>query len=128
MEARKAKKLTQEGLGKNLGTDGKDASKAVVYGWEKDQHYPRVDQLVLICDKLDESADYLLFGRRPTVANLTPEVSALAEAIEKLTKPQRDWVLMVLRNTIELAPQAIPNTAPNVIAQNDSAKRRSAAR
>jgi transcriptional regulator with XRE-family HTH domain len=61
-EARKRKQLTQDGLGKGLGTDGKDASKAVVYGWEKDQHFPRVDQLALICERLGCSADYLLFG------------------------------------------------------------------
>lgn len=60
--ARTAKGLTQEELGRGLSTDGKDASKSVVYGWEKDQHYPRTDQLEMICKKLGCSADYLLFG------------------------------------------------------------------
>lgn len=63
---REQKGLTQDGLGKGLGTDGKDVGKSVVYGWEKDQHMPRVDQLLLICQRLDCSADYLLFGKEGT--------------------------------------------------------------
>lgn len=59
---RKLRGMTQTELGKGLGTDGADVGKQVVYGWEKDQHYPRVDQLILICEKLSCSADHLLFG------------------------------------------------------------------
>lgn len=61
--AREQKGLTQEGLGKGLGTRGKDVGKSVVYGWEKDQHFPRADQLALICQALGVDADYLLFGK-----------------------------------------------------------------
>lgn len=62
-------------------------------------------------------------------ASLSPELSALAQAIERLTKPQREWVLMVMRNTIELAPQTIQTpTENNEVAQNDSPKRRSNSR
>jgi transcriptional regulator with XRE-family HTH domain len=52
--------MTQAELGKGLGTDGADCGKQVVYGWEKNQHHPRVDQLILICKRLCVSADYLL--------------------------------------------------------------------
>ena len=60
--ARKNSGLTQGELGRGLGTDGADVGKSVVYGWEKDQHHPRVDQLALICKRLNCSADYLLLG------------------------------------------------------------------
>jgi transcriptional regulator with XRE-family HTH domain len=65
---RKAKGLSQDAFGKGLGCawrDGKrtDAGKQVVLGWEKGRHFPKVDQLVLIC-KLGCSSDYLLFGTR----------------------------------------------------------------
>jgi transcriptional regulator with XRE-family HTH domain len=80
--ARKHAGLTQQELGRGLGTDGADASKSVVYGWEKDQHYPRVDQLVLICERLKCSADYLLFGRE---SQFTPEARELAKWFDKLT-------------------------------------------
>ena len=105
-EARKRKGLTQTQLGQGLGTDGADASKAVVYGWEKDQHYPRVDQLALICDKLGASADYLLLGRT-TASELSPEVSDVAAAINRLPPKHRDWVLRTARDAIEFALETI---------------------
>src|SRR4051812_48117156 len=51
-ECRKAKHLSQEQLGQGLGTDGKDCTKAVVSGWERGEHFPRVDQLILICQRI----------------------------------------------------------------------------
>jgi transcriptional regulator with XRE-family HTH domain len=105
-QARKDKGLTQTDLGRGLGTDGDDASKAVVYGWEKDQHFPRVDQLKLICERLGISADLLLFGRT-TELGLLPEVASLAREITELPTAQRDWVLGVVRQTIEAAKATI---------------------
>lgn len=103
---RKEKNLTQEGLGKGLGTDGKDASKAVVYGWEKDQHFPRTDQLELICKRLNCSADYLLFGKEDA-AGLTPEVAAVAEKIDAFPVPERGRVLRLVRQLLELADESV---------------------
>lgn len=105
-EARKRKNLTQEALGRGLGTDGKDASKAVVYGWEKDQHYPRVDQLELICEKLDCSADYLLRGVVAT-SSLSAEVAALAAEIDSIPAPERARVLTLCRQVLELAHESV---------------------
>lgn len=105
-EARKRKQLTQDGLGRGLGTDGKDASKAVVYGWEKDQHYPRVDQLVLICEKLGVSSDYLLFGTEAD-SNLEPEISKAASALQALPKRWKEWALRHVWDTIETALESI---------------------
>lgn len=102
-KARKEKHLTQDGLGKGLGTDGKDASKAVVYGWEKDQHFPRVDQLVLICERLGVGADYLLFGKVES-SQLRPEVQEIAEALSKLNEDQVRWAMRGIRFALESAP------------------------
>lgn len=88
---RKAKNMTQQELGKGLGTDGSDAGKQVVYGWEKDQHYPRVDQLMLICKKLGVSADFLLFGEASSTRYLAAEAAA-----EKLSNEERAALLQRL--------------------------------
>ncbi len=86
---RKERGLTQQELGRGLGTDGADASKSVVYGWEKDQHYPRVDQLILICRKLHCSADYLLFGVGKPQAAASPQVIEAQRAVSALSDEDR---------------------------------------
>lgn len=105
-EQRRLKKLTQEGLGKGLGTDGKDASKAVVYGWEKDQHFPRVDQLVLICNKLGCSADFLLLGKAEA-ENLSPDVLQVAQEIDSIPHPERSRVLRLCREVVGMARESV---------------------
>jgi transcriptional regulator with XRE-family HTH domain len=106
-ETRKKKGLTQDQLGKGLATKGEDASKSVVYGWEKDQHFPRVDQLVLICEKLGCSSDWLLFGKQSTSA-LTPEVAEVAMAIDAIPKKSvREQVLTLTRQYLEFARENI---------------------
>jgi transcriptional regulator with XRE-family HTH domain len=108
-EARKKKLLTQEGLGKGLGTDGKDASKAVVYGWEKDQHFPRVDQLAMICQRLEVSADYLLFG---TIAEsaLLPEVATVAAEVNSFPPKHRRVALAHIRQILDLVNETLQAT------------------
>lgn len=116
-KAREAKKLTQEQLGKGLGTDGKDLSKSVVYGWEKDQHFPRVDQLALICSRLGCSADFLLFGAE-SVTQLSPESAQLAQEIDTFKGEVRKHIIRLCKETIrfaqglnaEAAPEASPAT------------------
>ena len=115
--ARKEKHLTQEALGKGLGTDGKDASKAVVYGWEKDQHYPRVDQLVLICNKLECSADYLLFGKAAQASAVNPEVASLSVLVDRLPEYQRGKVLDMIRDALEIAGAVPPQSGNNIPVQ-----------
>lgn len=102
---REEKKLTQEQLGKGLATNGEDASKSVVYGWEKEQHYPRVDQLYLICEKLGCTADALMFGKE-TEGVFAPDVAQLAKRIDSLRGEVRDRV-------ITLCEQALSLAAPN---------------
>jgi transcriptional regulator with XRE-family HTH domain len=106
-ETRRLKKLTQEQLGKGLGTDGKDVTKAVVSGWEQDQHSPRADQLRMMCERLDCSADFLLLGRSAAPSGLSPEMAELAEAAERLkTERWRDWTVNALRQAVKLAQEA----------------------
>jgi transcriptional regulator with XRE-family HTH domain len=114
-ERRKAKGLTQDQLGKGLGTDGKDVGKAVVWGWEKEQHHPRVDQLILICERLGVSSDWLLFGREAVNA-MTPEFADLAAMADKLPPKQRAFVLDHFRAAVALAKdnaESLGNSAPS---------------
>jgi transcriptional regulator with XRE-family HTH domain len=104
-ETRRQKKLTQEQLGRGLGTDGKDVTKAVVSGWEQDQHSPRADQLRMICERLGCSADFLLLGVASS-GSLSPELSQLAAAIEQLSPRWREWLLMNMREAVKLAREA----------------------
>jgi transcriptional regulator with XRE-family HTH domain len=102
-EKREAKKLSQTQLGKGLGTNGKDATKAVVNGWEKGRHFPRVDQLALICGRLDCSADYLVLGKEPVALELSPEAARVAADIDTFQDAeQREWVLGMCRHSIQV--------------------------
>lgn len=101
-EIRKQKKLTQDQLGEGLGTDGADASKAVVLGWEKNRHFPRVDQLMMICEKLGTSADYLVFGKVPD-SQMRPEVQEIAAALGRLTADQFSFAMQGIRYALEAA-------------------------
>lgn len=79
--------MTQTDLGKGLGTGGADVGKQVVYGWEKDHHYPRVDQFTQICRKLECSADYLLFGK--DTAAPSAQLVAARKAVGQLSDGER---------------------------------------
>lgn len=89
-------------MGKGLGTDGADASKSVVYGWEKDQHFPRVDQLVLICERLDCSSDYLLFGK-VAPSEWSKESAEIAAELDSMLPRQRAWTLSNIRTILEVS-------------------------
>lgn len=69
-DARKAKGLSQEALGKALaellGEPESDKSKKQgVSHWENDRFQPSIEQLAGLCDILDCSADWLILGRSP---------------------------------------------------------------
>lgn len=87
--ARLAKGLSGTDLGKGAGENGKDASKASVSDWENDRHYPKADQLRVICLKLNISVDDLLFGDIKAEANMMQAQSA----IQALTPEQREALL-----------------------------------
>lgn len=87
--ARQEKGLTGESLGKGAGEKGKDASKQSVADWEHDRHYPKADQLRIICIRLGVSADHLLFG---DVAERL-KLSQAEAAVQALTDEQRRELL-----------------------------------
>lgn len=60
MKARKAKGITQAGLGKGMRADGGDLGKGSVSHWEINDGSPNVFQLKAICERLGITADYLL--------------------------------------------------------------------
>lgn len=112
---RTSRGMSQTELGKGLATDGEDASKSVILGWEKDRHFPKADQLTLICEKLGCTADYLLFGRNDAwpldlvpfdlYDSLSPTQKGAAqmkflEAIEKYLAPSRETAMPHAANTV----------------------------
>lgn len=113
-QAREAAGLTQSELGRSLGTDGADASKSVVLGWEKDRHYPRADQLIVICRRLSVSADFLLLDIR---AGLTVEAEMLARQFDEMSPEDRRSILIlwdgVVKLTLKRRAEADSNTVKN---------------
>jgi transcriptional regulator with XRE-family HTH domain len=101
-QVREAKGITQKTLGKGLGARGKDASKASLSDWEGGDHFPKVDQLIIICERLSASADYLLFGKE-VATGLSPEVAALARQIEALPPQRRDQVMKICKSALDMA-------------------------
>ena len=100
-ELRKSRKMTQSDLGRGLGTDGVDVGKQVVYGWVKGLHFPRVDQLLMICARLGCSADYLLLG---TERALSPQAVELGTEFDKIEDPRdRERALMLCLGAVRLA-------------------------
>ncbi|MCA3041250.1 MAG: helix-turn-helix transcriptional regulator [Rhodocyclaceae bacterium] len=92
-EARQSAKLSGTELGRGAGEkQGKDASKQSVADWESERHYPKADQLRLICLKLNVSADYLIFGDVKQDAAL---INA-ANVVQGLTDDQRRTLLAMM--------------------------------
>lgn len=100
-ELREARGLTQTDLGRGLGKDGADASKQSIRDWEKGDHYPKVDQLALLCQKLGCSADFLVFGAERAAS---PQAAELAAEFDKIPSQQdRDRAFLLCRGAIQLA-------------------------
>lgn len=72
-------------LGRGAGENGKDASKQSVSDWEAERHYPKADQLRVICLKLNIAVDDLIFG---DVKEHIKVIQA-ESAIQALTEEQR---------------------------------------
>jgi transcriptional regulator with XRE-family HTH domain len=90
--ARTARGISGAELGKGAGENGRDATRQSVSDWEHDRHYPKADQLRIICLKLNVSADHLIFGDlRQSVA-----VAKAASAVQELTDEQRRQLLALM--------------------------------
>lgn len=91
-KARALSKLSGAALGEGLQPDG-DASRQTMSDWEAERHYPNVWQLMLICQRLNLSADYLLTGYEAPPADLAADEDALVKAYRKL-KPDAKRVVL----------------------------------
>lgn len=94
--------LTQDDLGKGLATGGENAGKQVVLGWEKNRHFPKVDQLAAICKRHKWSADYLLFGT--TAGAAWPFSAELHAKVSKLEPDDIAALEAVMRAHLRMAP------------------------
>lgn len=92
--ARERVGLTGAELGKGAGENGKDASKASVSDWEHERHYPKADQLRVICLKLNIAVDDLIFGDIKEHIKVVQAESA----IQALTPGQRLSLLEKMLN------------------------------
>lgn len=79
--------MSGEELGKGAGEWGKDASKASVSDWEHERHYPKADQLRVICMKLDVSPEHLLFGKR---RDYETNIYRMREMVRTMTEQERE--------------------------------------
>ena len=59
-EARTNAGISGAELGVGAGENGRDATRQSVSDWENGRHYPKADQLRIICLKLNVSADHLI--------------------------------------------------------------------
>jgi transcriptional regulator with XRE-family HTH domain len=84
-KARQEKGMSGVELGLGAGENGKNASKQSVSDWEAERHYPKADQLRVICLKLNIAVDDLIFG---DVKEHIKVIQA-ESAIQALTQEQR---------------------------------------
>lgn len=117
-EARKAARLTGAELGKGAGESGRDASKASVSDWESERHYPKADQLRVICLKLNISADHLVFG------DIRSELKMIqAEAtIEMLSPEQRGALLAKMIGSVAPGQEEKRKSRTPMLEENANSK------
>jgi transcriptional regulator with XRE-family HTH domain len=125
---RKELGMNQTTLALAVGVD-----QSTVSDWEKRDAEPRAEQLMKLATALQTTAEYLVLGSSVST-DLSPEVAALAAAIETLPRKQRDWVLMMLREAVKLARETVTESSVNQngspreeVTRSASSKRRKAA-
>lgn len=111
----KAKKQSMEWLGRGLGTGGKDVTKQTVNGWLKGKHYPKVDQLVLICEKVGMTPDELVLDEQPSMPmkslnGLEGNLIMMFRMLE--SDSQRDDALTYMNNLLSKSAKRRTQAAP----------------
>ena len=101
-DLRKAKGLSQEELGRDLGPGGESVSKQAVSNWEKDRFIPSIHEIPKICDRLGCSADYLICGRQAPDA-VSQEVFEIAKLLQTLDPDKRGRLLAIWRQMVPIA-------------------------
>lgn len=98
---RMSKDISQQRLADIL-----EITQQAVYKYEKDKTEPDIRTLILLADYFDTTVDYLI-GHTPTAAagsdpsagaELTQEEWALVRGFRQLTKPERDSILLIIKN------------------------------
>jgi len=111
----KEKNITMPELGRGLkprknGVLDGDLGRAAVYGWLNGNGFPNVMQLAAICQKLDTSADFLLFGNKVAVS---PKVERAAQVMMELSDEERLALFAVIQGpsvSDEQVEQVMPIT------------------
>lgn len=94
-KAREAIGISQKELGQGAGrTPNTNASKQSIRDWEKGEQFPGIQQLRVLCLKLNISADELLFG---DIKEELTFYKALGVA-QELTDEQRQKLLATLQS------------------------------
>jgi transcriptional regulator with XRE-family HTH domain len=112
LQLRKAKGLTQTDLGRGLGLNGEDIGKQVVWGWEKNAHYPRLDQFSKLCERLGCTADFLLFGREVPIG-VSTELLELSTIADALPPPERAKLFFLWKELASVYQQRNGNSQPS---------------
>lgn len=103
--------ITHAALGKGLKADGSDLGRAAVHGWLSGNTQPSALQLAVICERLQVSADYLLFGYK---SSLSPKVELAKTAIRQLSPAELAELHAMLNSqtpaTDELVQEKMPIT------------------
>jgi transcriptional regulator with XRE-family HTH domain len=103
--------ITHAALGKGLKADGSDLGRAAVHGWLSGNTQPSALQLAVICERLEVSADYLLFGYKQS---RSPKVELAKTAIRQLSPAELAELHAMLNSqtpaTDELVQEKMPIT------------------
>lgn len=97
---RMSKDISQQRLADIL-----EITQQAVYKYEKDKTEPDISTLILLADYFGTTVDYLI-GHTPTAAasdasagaELTQEEWALVRGFRQLSKPEKDSILLVIKN------------------------------
>lgn len=96
-------------LGIGAGENGRNASKASVSDWEHERHYPKADQLRVICLKLNINVDDLIFG------DIREQMQMIqAESAIRALSPEQRQMLIERMSSSAAAPEDVVTNVTNL--------------
>lgn len=101
--------ITHAALGKGLKADGSDLGRAAVHGWLSGNTQPSALQLAVICERLQVSADYLLFGYKQS---LSPKVELAKTAIRQLSPAELSELHAMLNSPTPATDEVVKEKMP----------------
>lgn len=110
VEARRAARLSQNGLGKLIGRTG-----AAVSQWERMETVPDPTLWVLIAESLHVNIFWLIYGRGEKEAiDMTREEASLLESIRRLPKEKRRLVSQLVESLSPPGGDVSPPTSKGI--------------